>query len=363
MKYKQEALNDWYELENLCWRNDGYLMVVANEADESGVEQQFISVWQHPNGITKTPPKTKILIDESSRRPRDFNVLEKFNAMLCNRETDSIVLGGETEWDLRPVSVYQGFVITVAVETGQAKEKIKLFSPVGHVEEMSSFGVIGLTEQTIFTFDFRMPGTPTNVKKTEDVYTVLSFDRSSGHHFVVGNTAGEAMIFDVRNAKKPITYLWEGRKSDDDVDHLNWSGNYIFVSVDRGAEPDANFFWDVKESTKIEVNLQDFSRSVIDYRCSPEWIGEHIVIKMCSGSLFSTSPNSTDIRRIDFISEIQERDENELMEDERTENSPGTFGIKKIAFCKETMQLAGLNKTNIFVWSHDKCQPQTTLNN
>lgn len=365
MQYKQEALNDWYELEKLCWRNDGYLMCVACESDDSGGWQEFISVWKHPNGITKTPTKTKILIDESSRRPRDFNPLITFNGMLCNRETDTVVLGGEAEWDPSPDRDYSGFVITISLETGQVQNKQKSFDVVDHVEEMNSFGaVIGLTAQSVFTYDIRTKSTRPNVlKKTEDIYTTLSFDRSSGHYFVVGNTQGEAMIFDIRNAKEPITYLWEGRKTDDDddlIDHLNWKGKYIFVSVDRGVEPDANFFWDLEKSQKIDVsleNLSDGGRSLVE---DSEWIGEHIVIKVTSGSLFSISPNSTDVRRIDFISEAQESDENEGF---RVENSPGTFGIKNIAFCNETMQLAGLNKKNIFIWSHDKCQPQTTSNN
>ena len=93
MEYKKEPDNADHMLQTFCWQqNNGHVLSVANEYYGDFPEwQQFLSVWQYPNGITKPPMKTKILIDESSRGTTYFKT------MICNRDTDTVVLGGMTE--------------------------------------------------------------------------------------------------------------------------------------------------------------------------------------------------------------------------------------------------------------------------
>ena len=366
MKYKIEADNDDHELQTFCWQqNNGHILSVADEYyGDFPHWQQFLSVWQYPNGITKPPMKTKILIDESSRGTTDFK------AMVCNRDTNTVVLGGMTEpimddnWTV-DLEHFSGFVVTVPLETGRVKERKKCPGRVKHLESMNHFGaVIGITDEMVFTSDFRAKDVLPNVLLETTFFSSLSLNHSSGYHFVV--TDDEAMIFDLRNVKEPITSYDCDREDDEDldrvyVDHVNWSpnGKYIYTTVRNPYDINKRqFFWDVDQSTKIYVNVENLNDGLVT---DSNWIGDHIVIKATHGSLFSTSPMSpTKLERIDFIPEMEESIENEGY---TYEESPETFGIKKIEYNTETMQLAGLTREKIFIWSHDKCQPQATLNN
>ena len=172
-------------------------------------------------------------------------------------------------------------------------------------------------------------------------------------------TSSEVMIFDIRQMKEPRikidprlgTMANEPRQI-----NVSWSpnGKYIFI---HGPElPEVNdqpgqsifCFWDVQNEKLIGMSVDVTSPMERQWNGMPVpmWIDDNLVVGSRSGpfsGVHSMVPNSSKTENINDF--------------EVDSNGVGACVIDSLAYNEKTLQLAGADKNNIFVWSHYKLPP------
>ena len=169
-------------------------------------------------------------------------------------------------------------------------------------------------------------------------------------------TSSEVMIFDIRQMKEPRikidprlgTMANEPRQI-----NVSWSpnGKYIFI---HGPElPEVNdqpgqsifCFWDVQNEKLIGMSV-DVTSPMERSMPAHTWIDDNLVVGSRSGpfsGVHSMVPNSSKTENINDF--------------EVDSNGVGACVIDSLAYNEKTLQLAGADKNNIFVWSHYKLPP------
>ena len=216
-------------------------------------------------------------------------------------------------------------------------------------------------------------------------FQTLSCNKTNRHEFVIGSFY-DAKIFDIRQMKKPCFNFGADcstrrlrsrnlqiRKLKPRRFNVSWSptGKYIFTHAqphdlyygqdyfdrrcNRIDEKPISFFWDVENSSRVEMIVD--SELMSDWVCHQwnrgvqTWINDTILIGNMS-KIVAINPHAKTVEELkDFLPEHDVDDD---------EQEYDAFPFKGAAYNDKTLQLAGSNGQQIFIWSHYKLPPYPT---
>ena len=208
--------------------------------------------------------------------------------------------------------------------------------------------------------------------KLFDQFQALSCNKTNKNEFVVG-CYNDAKIFDIRQMKEPCFSFGadcsrlnlrqrnlSARKLRARRFNVSWSpsGKYIFTHAPfhdhcrrdpKSLEKEVSFFWDVQNAKRVDlfVDPEMISPWASDrwYRGVHSWVNDNLLVGELD-SIVAIDPHSKTIDRLnDFVPECD------------ADGMDYGFPFNGLAFNQKTLQLAGSNGRQIFIWSHYKLPP------
>ena len=219
-------------------------------------------------------------------------------------------------------------------------------------------------------------------ERVYEEFQTLSCNKTSNFEFAVGSYY-DVKIFDIRQMKTPrcsfgadcSTRSLRPRKLNTSRlrprrFNVSWSpsGKFIFISApfhdqyyvayyDRqyyGQKRQVSFFWDVQNSKRVEMIVD--SERMSDWVChkwnrgAQTWINDSILVGNM-WKMVAIDPHAKTIEKLkDFVPVPEDDDEQDYT----------GFPLSGAAYNDKTLQLAGSNGQQIFIWSHYKLPPYPT---
>ena len=251
-----------------------------------------------------------------------------------------------------------------------------------HIEFLSDNVLIGLsgagyikTEgqpvecSKMFCFDTREKNKYINYYHIKDYqgsedcqeFISLSCNKNNKNEFVAG-TLFDGKVFDIRKMKKPV-YSFAPNDSLKPREFLvSWSpsGKYIFVSArfharyvsseNDGLCPDdyTNSFWDVINSERVDMHINPIlipADACSKWKAgSQTWINDNLVV----GAVSNITTIDPYAKKVHW---------EHIYDDVNNSCFSNRVSYNGFAYNNKTLQLAGADEKNIFIWSHYKLPP------